>query len=68
MIDDTTAVAVINNMETCHSIECHSLAVKIWEYGVLHNITWLTEANILGSSNVRTDKESRHSTLRTPNG
>ena len=60
MIDNTTAVAVINNMGTCHSIECHSLAVQIWEFSMLHNITWLTAAHIPGSHNVRADMESRH--------
>ena len=60
MIDNTTAVAVINNMGTCHSVDCHSIAVQIWEFSMLHNITWLTAAHIPGSSNVRADNESRH--------
>ena len=32
MIDNTTAVSVINNMRTCHSNKCNSTAVKIWEF------------------------------------
>ena len=60
MIDNTTAVVVINNMGTCHSVDCHSIAVQIWEFSMLHNITWLTAAHIPGSSNVRADNESRH--------
>ena len=60
MIDNATAVAVINNIGTCHSIECHSLAVQILEFSILQNITWFTAAHIPGSFNVRADKESRH--------
>ena len=60
MIDNTTAVAVINNMGTCHSTECNSITKQIWEFSILHNITWLTAAYIPGSSNVRADAESRH--------
>ena len=60
MIDNTTAVAVINNMGTCHSTECNSIVKQIWEFSILHNITWLTAAHIPGSSNVRADAESRH--------
>ncbi|CAH3141967.1 unnamed protein product [Porites evermanni] len=65
MIDNTTAVAAINNMATCHSPECHSLAVQIWEFSISHYITWLTAAHIHGSLNVRADRES---TLRRNNG
>ena len=59
MIDNTTAVSVINNMGTCHSPKCHSVAVLIWEFCILHNVTWLTAAHIPGSSNVTADRESR---------
>ena len=58
MIDNTTAVAAINNMGTCHSPEYHSLAVQIWEFSISHDITWLTAAHIHGSLNVRADRES----------
>ena len=47
-------------MVTCHSEECNSLVVQIWEFCISHNITWLTAAHILGSSNVIADGESRH--------
>ena len=59
MIDNTTAVSVVNSMGTCHSSKCHSLAVQIWEFCKLHNVTWLTAAHIPGSSNVTADRESR---------
>ena len=60
MIDNTTAVAFINNMGTCHTPECHSLAVQIWEFSISEDITWLTAEHIPGSLNVRADRESRH--------
>ena len=60
MIDDTTAVASINNMGTCHTPECYSLAVQIWEFSISHDITWLTAGHIPGSLNARADRESRH--------
>ena len=59
MIDNTTAVSVINNMGTCHSDNCNSIGIKIWEFCMSHNIIWLTTAHIPGSSNYRADKESR---------
>ena len=58
MIDNTTAVSVINNMGTCHSDKCNSIGVKIWEFCMSHNTIWLTAAHIPGSSNYRADKES----------
>ena len=60
MIDNTTAVSVINNMGTCHSDKCNSIGVNIWEFCMSHNIIWLTAAHIPGSSNYRADKESRN--------
>ena len=60
MIDNTTAVASINNVGTCHTPECHSLAVQIWEFSISHDITWLTAAHIPGSLNVRAEREPRH--------
>ena len=59
MIDNTTAVSVINNMGTCHSNNCKSIGIKIWEFCMSHNIIWLTAAHLPGSSNYRADKECR---------
>ena len=59
MIDNTTAVAVINNMGTCHSRDYHSVGLQIWQFCTANNI-WLTAAHIPGSKNVLADKESRH--------
>ena len=60
MIDNISAVFQINNMGTCHSEECNSLVVQIWEFCISHNIPWLTADHIPGSSNVIADGESRH--------
>ena len=59
MIDNTTAVSVINNMGTCHSDKCNSIGITIYEFCMSRNRVWLTAAHIPGSSNYRTDKESR---------
>ena len=60
MIDNTTAVYIINNMGTSHSDHCHSVCVAIWEFCISHKI-WLTAAHLPGSLNVVADKESRQS-------
>ena len=60
MIDNTSAVAQINNTGTCHSEECNSLVVQIWEFCISQDISWLTAAHIPGSSNVIADGESRN--------
>ncbi len=49
MIDNTTAVAVINNMGTCHSRDCHSVGRQIWQFCANNNI-WLTAAHIPGQT------------------
>ena len=60
MIDNTFAVAKINNMGTCHSEEYISLVLWSWEFYISHNIPWLTAARISGSSNVIAEGESMH--------
>ena len=57
MIDNTTAVSVINNMGTCHSDPCNSIACKIWTL-CEENCIWLTAAHIPGKDNVTADYES----------
>eukprot|EP00794_Sanderia_malayensis_P014575 gene14575-16077_t len=59
MIDNTTAVAVVNNMGTCHSVMCNSIACEIWLFCEDNNI-WLTAAHIPGSENTVADLESRN--------
>ena len=34
MIDNTTAVCIINNMGTSHSDHCHSICVAIWGFAL----------------------------------
>ena len=46
MIDNTTAVAVINHMGTNHSNDCNSIAIKIWSFCFKHNM-WLTACHNL---------------------
>lgn len=58
MVDNTTAVAVINKMGTCHSRICNSIAIQIWDFCVLHDI-WLTAAHTPGCDNVEADRASR---------
>jgi hypothetical protein len=64
LIDNTTAVAGINQMGTCHSRTNHRLACRIWEWCVAHNI-WLTVAHIPGIENITADRESRVSRRET---
>ena len=65
MIDNTTAVSVINNMGTCHSYPCNSIiACKIWT-PCEENRIWLTAAHIPGKEYVTADYESRYSNLDT---
>ena len=59
MIGNTTVVAVINSMGSCHSRACHSVGCQIWQFYIENNI-WLTDAHISGAKNVLADIESRH--------
>ena len=55
VIDNTSAIAQINDMGTCHSDECNSLVVQIWEFCISQKTSWLTAAPIPGTSNVVAD-------------
>ena len=58
LVDNTTAMACINQMGTCHSIDINSLMIKIWQ--------WLTVAHIPGKDNIIADGgESRKSCRET---
>ena len=59
MIDNTSAVSIINNMGTCKSEICNDIAVEIWQFCIASNIL-LTAAHIPGIDNVVADKESRN--------
>ena len=64
LIDNTTAVGVINNMGTCHSDPCNSIACKIWVFCEENNV-WLTAAHIPGNQNIIADLESRCKNIDT---
>ncbi len=64
LIDNTTAVGVINNMGTCHSDPCNSIACKIWAFCEKNNV-WLTAAHIPGHLNITADFESRCKNIDT---
>eukprot|EP00794_Sanderia_malayensis_P020896 gene20895-22947_t len=64
MIDNTTAVAVINNMGTCHSVSCNSIPCEIWQFCET-NVMWLTAAHIPGTENIIADRESRNTNIDT---
>ena len=64
MVDNTIAVATINQMGTCHSNLNNKLVQQIWEWCILHGIC-LTVAHIQGKSNTEADRESRLSRKET---
>ena len=64
MIDNTTAVAVINHMGTSHSDPLNKLTTQIWLWCIPRNI-WLSAAHIAGKCNIQADLESRHSVTET---
>ena len=59
MIDNTSAVGMINKMGTCKNDACNALVFKIWNFCIKHNI-WLTAAHIPGCHNVVANWESRN--------
>ena len=64
MVDNTTAVATINQMGTCHSHLNNKLVQQICECCILHGV-WLTVALTPGKSNTEADRESRLSRKET---
>lgn len=58
LLDNTTAVAYINNMGGSHSLVCNDIAQDIWAW-CLHRNIWLSAAHLPGSQNVAADKASR---------
>ena len=57
-IDNTTALAYINNMGGSKSKELNQLAVQIWEWCISRNI-WLTAVHTPGRLNTGDDEKSR---------
>lgn len=67
MVNNTTAMTMINQIGTCHSGENNHLARQIWEWCISRNV-WPTVVHILGKENTEAGKESRLSgreTVRT---
>ena len=62
MIDNTTAVAVINYMGTSHSDPLNRLTKEIWLWCIPRH---LSAAHIAGKWNIQADLESRHSVTET---
>lgn len=58
LIDNTTAVACINQMGTCHSKQNNSLVYQIWNWCISRHV-WITAAYIPGKENITADRESR---------
>lgn len=57
-IDNTTAVAYINNMGGCKSPGCNSVAREIWEWGIFRSV-WISAEHLPGANNCLADKYSR---------
>ena len=64
MVDNTIAVATINQMGTCHSNLNNKMVQQIWEWCILHGV-WQTVAHIPGKSNTEANRESRLSGKET---
>ena len=58
MIDNSTSVALINNMGTSHSRKLNSLCKSVWEWAISRGL-WLSAAHIAGKLNTKADFESR---------
>ena len=58
-LDNTTAVAYVNNMGGSKSLELDQLAKDLWEWSISREI-WVSVVHIPGISNVDADEQSRH--------
>jgi len=58
-LDNTTAVAYINNMGGSKSTELDNLAKELWEWAITREL-WVSAVHIPGISNVDADEQSRH--------
>ena len=57
-MDNTTAIAYINNMGGMKSTKCNDLAKTLWEY-CIHKQLWVTAVHLPGRDNSVADKLSR---------
>ena len=58
-LDNTRAVAYVNNMGGFKSTELDKVAKELWEWVILRDI-WVSAVHIPGLYNVDTDEQSRH--------
>ena len=58
LLDNSTAVACINNMGTSHSVTCNQMAFSIWLWCRNRHV-WVSAAHIPGKENTAADAESR---------
>ena len=63
-IDNTTAVAAVNNMGTNHSVKCNKVASDIWSRCTAKNI-WISDEHIAGKCNEAADRQSRETNTNT---
>ena len=54
-IDDTTAVAAINNMGINHSVQCNKVALDTWHWCMARNIC-ISAEHVAGNCNVVPDR------------
>jgi len=57
-IDNTTAVAYINNMGGSKSVALNQLTFSVWEWCITRNV-WLSAVHIAGILNTGADEKSR---------
>ena len=57
MMDNTTAIAYVNNMGGTKSSICNKIAKEIWDWVSVQKI-WISAAHIPGKYNVAADRES----------
>ena len=62
LLDNSTAVACINNMGTSHSVTCNQMAFSIWLWCRDRHV-WVSAAHIPGKKNTAADAESRKISL-----
>ena len=58
LLDNTTAIAYINNMGGTKSYNCNKLAKEIWGWCIAKGI-WISAFHLAGSLNVIADRKSR---------
>ena len=58
-LDNTTAVAYVNNMGGSKSLELDQLANDLWEWSISQEI-WVSAVHIPGISNIDADEQSRN--------